>query len=86
MLVRFQEPFIVNIYLSASGPTSCLSETIARRERNEYFFLKSVYCLSGLRTVRKNRRIPKHFKDKKVFVLRRTHCFNIEICSFFTIL
>jgi len=49
-------------------------------------FFKSVYCLSGLGIVKKNRRIPKYFNDKKAFDSRRTHCFYIEICSFFTIL
>jgi len=34
-------------------------------------FLKSVYCLSGLGIVEKNRRIPKHFNSNKVFVSSR---------------
>jgi hypothetical protein len=34
--------------------------------------------LSGLGIVRKNRRIPKHFNSKKVFVSSRTHCFYID--------
>ena len=33
-------------------------------QRNGYSFLKSVYCLSGLGIVRKNRRIPKYFTDR----------------------
>jgi hypothetical protein len=32
-------------------------------------FLKSVYCLSGLGIVRKNRRLPKYFNSKEVFIL-----------------
>jgi len=38
-------------------------------------FLKSVYCLSGLGIVRKNRRIPKHFNSIKVFVSNRVNYF-----------
>ena len=38
-------------------------------ERNGLSFLKSVYCLSGLGIVRKNRSKPKHFNRKKMFFL-----------------
>jgi len=38
-------------------------------------FLKSVYCLSGLGIIGKNRCIPKHFDSRKVSVLIRTHCY-----------
>jgi len=44
-------------------------------ERNGSSFLKSVYCLSGLRIVRKNRQTPKYamprvglFHDKAIFL------------------
>jgi len=36
-------------------------------------FLKSVYCLSGLEIVRKNRRKPKHFNSNKLFVSCRVN-------------
>jgi len=52
----------------------------------DHLFLKSVYCLSGLGIVKKNRRIPKNMNSKKVYAFKRTHCFYIELCSFFTIL
>ena len=47
-------------------------------ERNGYSFLKSVYCLSGLGIVRKNRRIPKHLNDKKIFLKSRANFFILN--------
>jgi len=41
-------------------------------KRNGSSFFKSVYCLSGLGIVGKNRGVPKHFDSKKVAVPIRT--------------
>ena len=52
--------FIENINVRAHGVCSSVSLRCLRvYERNGYSFLKSVYCLSGLVIVRKNRRISK---------------------------
>jgi hypothetical protein len=36
----------------------------SKKSEMDNLFLKSVYCLSGLGIVRKNRRIPKHFTNR----------------------
>jgi len=40
----------------------------------DHLFFQSVYCLSGLRIVGKNRGSPKHVNSRKVAALIRTHC------------
>jgi len=57
--MRGRGVFIVNLYISASGSESGIDN----------FFKKSVYCLSGLWIVRKNRHLPKYFNSKEVFIL-----------------
>jgi hypothetical protein len=52
----------------------------------DYLFLKSVYCLSGLGIVRKNRCIPRPVNSKKMIVSSRVNYLYINFCSFFTIL
>jgi len=41
-------------------------------------FFKDGCCLSGLGIVRKNRRIPKYFNNKKMFVLSSLHFFILN--------
>jgi len=53
---------------------------------NGQSFFKSVYCLSGLGIVRKNRRIQKYLISKKTFALNPSHYFYMVFCSFLTIL
>jgi len=57
-----------------------------RGKRNGSSFFKSVYCLSDLGIVGKNRGLPKHVNSRKVAALIRTHCNGTQSCSFFTIL
>jgi hypothetical protein len=49
-------------------------------------FFKSVYCLSGLGIVRKNRRISKYFLIEIVFLPEEVINLYIVFCFFFTIL